>query len=69
MRPLYNDMNQYYGYALESDSDAPLLSGSSALGSKKRYCRPTITELRLSTGFQSSLRMLRQTFPSRSTLG
>lgn len=47
----------------------PLLSGSPGLGSRKRYCSPTITELRLSTGFQSSRRMLRHTFPSRSMLG
>ena len=50
-------------------SNAPLLSGSSAFGSRKRYCNPTMTELRLSTGFQSSRRMFRQTFPSRSTFG
>ncbi len=49
--------------------DTPLLRGSSALGSRNRYCRPTITELRFSTGFQSSRRMFRQTFPSRSTFG
>lgn len=47
----------------------PLFNGSSALGSKKRYCRPTMTELRFRTGFQSSRRIFRQTFPSRSTLG
>ena len=32
-------------------------------------CNPTITAFKLSTGFQSSLRMFRQTFPSRSMLG
>jgi hypothetical protein len=48
---------------------SPLFKGSSAFGSKNKYCNPTITEFRLRTGFQSSLRMLRQTFPSRSTFG
>jgi hypothetical protein len=50
-------------------SNLPLLSGSSGFGSKNKYCSPTMTELRLSTGFQSSRRMLRQTLPSRSRFG
>jgi hypothetical protein len=49
--------------------NAPLFNGSSAFGSRKRYCRPTMTELRLSTGFQSSRRMFKHTLPSRSTFG
>src|SRR6266702_556847 len=47
----------------------PLFNGSSAFGSKNKYCNPTITEFKLRTGFQSSLRIFRQTFPSRSTFG
>ena len=35
----------------------------------KLTCSPTITALRFSTGFQSSLRIFRQTFPSRSMFG
>lgn len=50
-------------------ANAPLFNGSSAFGSRKRYCRPTMTELRFSTGFQSSRRMFRQTLPSKSTFG
>jgi len=57
------------GKVSESQGCKPLLSGSSAFGSKKRYCNPTMTELRLRTGFQSSRRMFKHTFPSRSTLG
>lgn len=53
----------------QSKGTAPLFSGSSALGSKKRYCRPTITEFRFRTGFQSSRRIFKHTFPSRSTFG
>lgn len=47
----------------------PLLSGSSAFGSRNRYCKPTITEFKLRTGFQSSRRMFKQTLPSKSTFG
>lgn len=47
----------------------PLLSGSSAFGSRNRYCSPTNTEFKFNTGFQSSRRIFKQTFPSRSTLG
>jgi hypothetical protein len=53
----------------ERYAHAPLFRGSSAFGSKNRYCRPTMTEFRLSTGFQSSRRMFRHTLPSKSTLG
>ena len=48
---------------------APLFNGSSAFGSKNRYWRPTMTELRFSTGFQSSRKMFKHTFPSKSTFG
>lgn len=54
---------------LVREEKVPLLSGSSGFGSRKRYCNPTITALRFRTGFQSSRRMLRQTFPSRSRFG
>lgn len=47
----------------------PLFKGSSAFGSRNKYCRPTKTEFRLSTGFQSSRKMFKQTLPSRSTFG
>ena len=47
----------------------PLFNGSSAFGSRKRYCSPTTTELIFKTGFQSSLKIFKQTFPSRSILG
>lgn len=36
---------------------------------EKHTCMPTITAFRFSTGFQSSRRMFRQTFPSWSMLG
>jgi hypothetical protein len=36
---------------------------------KKRNCNPYTTDEMDSTGFQSSLRMLRQMLPSRSMLG
>ncbi len=36
---------------------------------KKRTCNPTITAFRFKTGFQSSLRIFKHTFPSRSMLG
>jgi hypothetical protein len=51
------------------NENAPLFKGSSAFGSKNKYCNPTMTAFKLRTGFQSSRRMLRQTFPSRSRLG
>ena len=46
-----------------------LLRGSSAFGSKNKYCNPTNTEFKLKTGFQSSRRIFRHTLPSRSILG
>merc|ERR1719464_901574 len=52
-----------------SSCAASLLRGSSGFGSRKRYWRPYTIELIVNTGFQSSLRILRQTFPSRSILG
>ena len=36
---------------------------------KKRNCKPYTMELILRTGFQSSLKMLRQTLPSKSIFG
>lgn len=35
----------------------------------KQTCIPTTTAFKFKTGFQSSRRMLRQTFPSRSIFG
>ena len=48
---------------------APLFKGSSAFGSRNRYCRPTQIAFKFKTGFQSSRRMLRQTLPSKSMFG
>jgi hypothetical protein len=76
-----NDANRSVGYSNYLSSmpmitakcyvlrNSPLFSGSSAFGSRNRYCSPTMTELRFKTGFQSSRRMFRHTFPSRSTFG
>lgn len=50
-------------------SAASLFNGSDAFGSRNKNCIPTITALRLSTGFQSSLKIFRHTFPSRSMFG
>lgn len=48
---------------------ASLFNGSLAFGSRNKNCNPTITAFKLSTGFQSSRRMFKQTLPSRSMLG
>lgn len=37
--------------------------------SRKPTCMPTITAFKFKTGFQSSLRIFKQTFPSRSIFG
>lgn len=36
---------------------------------RNRYCKPYTMELTVKTGFQSSLSILRQTFPLRSIFG
>ena len=36
---------------------------------KKLTCIPTITAFKFNTGFQSSLKIFKQTFPSRSIFG
>lgn len=46
-----------------------MLEGCGWAGWGRRTCNPTMTALRFSTGFQSSRRILRQTFPSRSIFG
>jgi hypothetical protein len=45
------------------NSAASLFKGSLGLGSMNKKIRPRITALMPRTGFQSALRILRQTFP------
>ena len=55
-------------FALMS-SAASLFKGSFGFGSMNKNINPNMTALIPRTGFQSALRILRQTFPARSIFG
>jgi hypothetical protein len=57
----FGSRNKNYGYTSAH--------ASHEVNGERQTCNPTMTALRLSTGFQSSRKILRQTFPSRSILG